>query len=136
MGVGATNKGYMKVVETGKIKKFQFNPSGLSDSQVFDFASLRSPCSAYPKFQYVGTGERSFSLQLFLYGTKGEPQDYLNFFESLKPKNRFDMPKIIVIAMGSDVRTCIVTGISREISEYNADLSVKMAVVTLSLTEV
>ena len=133
---GATTKGYFKVKETGEIRKFQFNPEAFSDSQNFNYSVISSPCSSYPKFQYVGTGERTISLNLFLYGKKGEVNSYLSFLDSLKPKNRFDPPKIIIFAFGGDVKTCVITGISRTFNEFGKDLSITQADVTLNLTEV
>lgn len=136
MGVGAKTKGYIKVVETGVVKNFQYNPSDFTDGQIFNYNILSSPCSNYPKFHYVGTGERSISLSLFIRGTKGEPQSYLDFFEGLKPKKRFDMPKLVIFAFGSYVKKCIITEIDRQFEDFNSDLSPKQVTISLSLTEV
>lgn len=136
MGVGAKTKGYIKVIETGEVKKFQYNPSEFTDGQVFNYNILSSPCSNYPKFHYVGTGERTISLSLYIRGTNGEPQDYVKFFEDLKAKKRFDMPKIIIFAFGTYIKKCIITGIDRQFTEFNEDLSPKEVTISLSLTEV
>lgn len=133
---GATTKGYFKVKSTGEVRQFQFNPENFSDSQNFNYTTISSPCSSYPKFQYVGTGEKTISLNLFLCGKRGQVQNYLNFLDSLKPQHRFDPPKIIIFAFGSYVSTCVITGISRNFNEFNNDLSVTQAEVTLNLTEV
>lgn len=133
---GATTKGYFKVIDTGEVRQFQFNPESFSDSQNFNFSTISSPCSSYPKFQYVGTGERTISLNLFLYGKKGEVNSYLSFLDSLKPSGRFEPPKLIVFAFGGYVKTCIITGISRTFSEFGSNLSITQADVSLNLVEV
>lgn len=136
MGVGAKTKGYIKVIETDEVKKFQYNPSEFTDGQIFNYNILSSPCSNYPKFHYVGTGERTISLSLYIRGTDGEPQDYVNFFEGLKAKKRFDMPKIIIFAFGTYIKKCIITSMDRQFTEFNEDLSPKEVTISLSLTEV
>ena len=136
MGVGAKTKGYIKVVETGQIKKFQYNPSDFTDGQIFNYNILSSPCSNYPKFHYVGSGERTFSISLFIRGTKGEPQNYLDFFENLRAKGRFDMPKLVIFAFGNYVKKCIITEIDRQFTDFNEDLSPREVTISLSLTEV
>ena len=136
MGVGAKTKGYIKVVENGEIKKFQYSHSNFTDGQIFNYNVLSSPCSNYPKFHYVGSGERTFSISLFIRGTKGEPQNYLDFFESLKAKGRFDMPKRVIVGFGNYVKKCIITEIDRQFTDFNEDLSPREVTISLSLTEV
>lgn len=136
MGVGAKTKGYIKIIETGEVKKFQYNPSDFTDGQIFNYNILSSPCSDYPKFHYVGTGERTISLSLYVRGTKGEPQEYVKFFEGLKAKKRFDMPKLIIFAFGIYIKKCIITGIDRQFTEFDENLYPTEVTISLSLTEV
>ena len=75
-------------------------------------------------------------LTLFIRGTKGEPQNYLDFFESLKAKGRFDMPKLVIFAFGNYVKKCIITEIDRQFTDFNEDLSPREVTISLSLTEV
>ena len=77
MGFGAKTKGYLKDVQTNQVKRFQFNPEKFSDKQKINFAIIESPCSSYPKFQYVGTKEKSISLDLFLHGKASEVEDWI-----------------------------------------------------------
>lgn len=136
MGKGAKNKAYIKVVETGEIKKFQYNPTDYSDSQSFNYSMLDSICGSYPMFTYTGTGELTFSIKVYVYGTQGEPQSFIDFFDSLKPKGRFDMPKQVIFAFGKYVKKCIITQIKRDFKQFNEDLSPTEMVFDLSFTEV
>ena len=139
MGVGATKKGYIKNKSTGKVKQFLFNPGGFSDDRSVTFQEISSPGSNYPRFQYVKGDSRSLSLSLFLRNTKnGTVKDYLNFLEEFLPdskSSRFNKPPILIFAMGSDVRECILTSISRDFEEFDKNLEVKQASVTLSLVQ-
>lgn len=137
MGVGAKNKGYIKNKSTGVIKKFLYNPSSLSDSKAVVFSEINAPGSSHPKFQYVNTGARTFTLDLFLSDTpNGTTKDYLNFIETFIPKgSKFSRPPILVLAMGTDVRECIVTQIDRTFVDYNSKLEVTRANISLSLIE-
>lgn len=137
MGVGATVKGYIKNKTTGEVKNFLFNPSDFSDSRSVNFSEISAPGSSYPKFQYVSAGARSFSLVLYLVDTaKGSVQDYLTFLEGFLPKgNRFNKPPILIFAMGTDVRECLLQTLDRSFSDFDANLNKKEATVTLSLVE-
>lgn len=137
MGVGATVKGYIKNKTTGEVKNFLFNPSDFSDSRSVNFSEISAPGSSYPKFQYVSAGARSFSLVLYLVDTaKGSVQDYLTFLEGFLPKgDRFNKPPILIFAMGTDVRECLLQTLDRSFSDFDANLNKKEATVTLSLVE-
>ena len=64
MGFGAKTKGYLKDVKRNSTKRFMFNPETFNDKQQINFSVIESPCSNYPKFQYVGTKEKTISLEL------------------------------------------------------------------------
>ena len=135
MGVGAKKKGYIKNKTTGEVKRFLYNPSGYSDSRAVVFSEISSPGSSYPKFQYVKTGARTMTLELFLSNTKsGTVTDYLTFLEKFLPKgSQFQKPPICIIAMGSDVRECIITQLDRTFTDFDKDLTPTMVTVSLSL---
>ena len=137
MGVGATKKGYIKNKSTGKVKEFLFNPESLSDGRSVSFNEISSPGSSYPRFQYIKGDARSLSLSLFLRDTKkGTVKDYLNFLEGFLPSgNRFSKPPVLIFAMGSDVRECILTDYQRSFEEYDKNLNPTQVTVTLSLTQ-
>ena len=137
MGVGAKKKGYIKNKSTGEVKNFLFNPSSYSDSRDVTFNEISAPGSSYPKFQYVNAGARTLSLQLFLRDTKkGTISSYLDFLEKFLPKgSKFSKPPVAIFVMGSDVRECIITQMTRDYTEFDSNLKPKEVIVTLSLIQ-
>lgn len=138
MGIGAKNKGYIKNKETGEVRRFLYNPSTISDSRVVNFSEINSPGGSYPKFQYVNSGARTFTLDLFLCNTASGDTvtDYLNFIEKFLPSGtRFKKPPVAIIVMGSDVRECLINQVDRALSDYDKNLVPTKASVSLSLTQ-
>lgn len=138
MGAGAKVKGYIKNKSTGEVKRFLFNPSDFSDSRSVNFSEISAPGSSYPKFQYVSTGARTFSLTLYLANTtKGTVADYLAFLEKFLPTgSRFSKPPILIFAMGTDVRECLLQTLDRSFTDFDTNLNKKEATVSLSLVEI
>lgn len=138
MGVGAKKKGYIKNKTTGEVKSFLYNPSDFSDSRSVNFSEISSPGSSYPKFQYVSTGARTFTLELYLTDTsKGTVADYLTFIEKFLPTGaKFNKPPILVFAMGTDVRECLLQQLDRNFTDFDENLNKKEATLTLSLIEI
>lgn len=136
MGVGALKKGYIKNKTTGEVKSFLFNPESISDSRTVNFSEISAPGSSYPVFQYVNTGARTMSLNLFLANTsKGTAKEYLNFIDKFLPTGKkFSKPPILVIAMGTDVRECLLNSLNRTITDFETNLEIKRATITLNLT--
>lgn len=133
-------KGYLKNEKTGTVKKFIFNPNSYQESRGVSYAVISAPGSSYPKFQYASGGVKSITFSLFLWGTNGSVQSYIDFLEELLPPKQcggnFSNPPTVLFAFGSQVTRCIVTNLDVDKQEFNTDLSVKQAVVNLSLTEV
>lgn len=138
MGVGAKVKGYIKNKTTGEVKRFLYNPSDFSDSRSVNFSEILAPGSSYPKFQYVSTGARTFELVLYLSNTnKGTVQEHLTFLEQFLPRgSRFSKPPILIFAMGTDVRECLLQTLDRSFTDFDSNLNKKEATVTLSLVEI
>lgn len=136
MGLGAKTKGYLKDVQTNSVKRFMFNPENFNDKQQINFAIINSPCSNYPKFQYVGTKERTISLDLYLHGKKSEVKGWIDWIEKLKPKNKFDVPHEVIFAFGTYACTCVITDVSRKFQDFDEQLNVTRATIGLSLMEV
>lgn len=137
MGKGALKKGYLKNKSTGEVKAFLYNPSQFSDSRSVNFSEINAPGSSYPRYQYVNTGARTIPLELFLANTsKGTVKSFLDFLEKFLPKgSKFQKPPIMVVAMGTDVRECILTSLDRTFSDFDTNLNVTQAVVTLQLIQ-
>ena len=137
MGVGAKKKGYIKNKSTGEVKSFLFNPEAFSDSRPVNFSEISAPGSSYPKFQYVNGGARSMSIDLFLSDTKkGTTKSYLTFLDGFLPKgSKFSKPPVLIFAMGSMVKQCILTQIDRTFTEFDPKtLELTRATVTLNLS--
>lgn len=135
MGTGAKKKGYLKNKSTGEVKSFLYNPSSISDSRSVNFSELNAPGSSYPRYQYVNSGARTMPLELFLANTsKGNVKSFLDFLEKFLPKgSKFQKPPIMIVAMGTDVRECILTSLDRSFTDFDTNLNVTQAVVTLQL---
>lgn len=133
--MATVTKGYLKINDTGKIERFQYNPSALSDSQSFNYSVVSSPCSNYPKFVYTNTSEVTIPLELFLDGEE-QINRWLSFLYEMSPKGRFDKPKTLTFAFGRNIRKVICTSISKDFSEFNSSLAPTRGYITLSLVEV
>lgn len=133
-------KGYLKNETTGGIKKFIYNPNSISESRDTNFVTISAPGSSYPKFQYVNGGAKNISLSLFLHGTDGTVQSYIDFLESLLPPKQvggdFSPPPTVLFAFGEIICRCILVKLDVQKEEFKTSLSVKQATVNLSLTEV
>lgn len=139
MGVGAIKKGYIKNKDTGEVKSFLFNPESYADSRAVVFAEINCPGGSYPKFQYVNAGARTMTLDLYLRNTsKGTLKSYLSFLEKFLPqKGKFQKPPVLIFAMGSDVRECILSQLDRTFTMFDSKtLEPTEASVTLALTEI
>lgn len=135
MGVGAKTKAYLKNVEEGWVKSFRFNPE-YTDSQKWDYGTLQSPCSSYPRFQYTAQKERTISFTLKVYGHQGEPQQWVDWLSALKPRSTWDSPRRVIFAYGNDVRTCVMTNLQRHFKEFDENLNLVDVEFDITLLEV
>lgn len=131
----SVTKGYLKINDTGRVEKFQYNPNLLTDSQSFNFSVVSSPCSNYPKFVYTGTSEVAIPLELFLVGNS-QIKTWESFIKEFSPKGRFDKPKTLTFAFGSTIRKVVCTSISKEYTEFNNKLQPIQGYITMTLVEV
>ena len=128
-------KGYLKINDTGKIEKFQYNPSALSETQNFNYSVISSPCSNYPKFVYTNTSEVTIPLELFLNG-EAQVRRWISFIDSMLPKGRFDKPKTLTFAFGSTIRKVVCTSVAKDFTQFNSSLTPTQGYITFSLVEV
>lgn len=136
MGFGAKTKGYLKDVKRNSTKRFMFNPETFNDKQQINFSVIESPCSNYPKFQYVGTKEKTISLELYLHGKAKDVKSWIDWLNKLLPTKKFDVPHEVIFAFGSYASTCVVTSIDRKFQDFDKNLNITRATISLSLTEV
>ena len=143
MGKGAKTKGYIKNTNTGRVFKFQYNPTSFSTGRSVKYTELDSPGTAYPMIQYVGGSSRDFELKIFLnggrkegndVGSKGYPKWFhsqmIQFIPAEKSVANFTRPVELIVAYGSFVKRCVVVGIDEEYVDFHEDLTPK----TINLT--
>ena len=136
MGFGAKTKGYLKDTQRNSTKRFMFNPETFNDKQQVNFSVIQSPCSNYPKFQYVGTKEKTISLELYLHGKANDVKSWIDWLNNLLPKKRFDVPHEVIFAFGNYASTCIGTDITRKFEDFDKSLQTTRATIGLTLVEV
>lgn len=137
MGKGAMTKGYFKNLSTGGIQKFQYNPSFFDIGRTVTYAEITGCGSSYPKFQYVKGEVKVISLNLFLYGYNGEPQQMINFLNSFIPVEKsgvtFLKPPLILFAFGNYIKKCILVDFQEQYISFNKDLSLQHVEISLQL---
>lgn len=137
MGKGAKTKGYLKNLVTGKIMKFMFNPSSISDSRDIKYSVTNSCGASYPKFHYVGGDVLSISLDLLLKGSTSEIKTRTKFLENcvpqLKSSAKFQTPPRLMFVYGATAYTVVITNISREFTAWDSKLNPTEVTVSLSL---
>ena len=137
MNKGARRKGYIKNLKTGKLKHFLFNPTSLNRNMGANFNSMSAPGSSYPKFQYINGRESNISIDLFLYGNRGEVTDFIKFLETLLPPQKsggmFSPPPTLLFVFGSTVRKCILETMNENTTLFDRNLNPRIATVSLSM---
>lgn len=136
--MSTVKKGYIKNKDTGKVKSFLYNPSDFSDSKSTTFGEISAPGSSYPRFQYINGGARTVSFDVYVRGKASEVNSHLNFLEEFLPKRgtKFSKPPILIFAMGSYVKECILQDIGRNFTRFDNNLNATEVTVSLKLTEV
>ena len=130
MGIGAKNKAYIKNLRSGTITKFQYNPTSFNVGRDFNYTELTAPGISYPQFQYVGGGVKTITFKVFLYGTGGEPKNFIAHMNDLMPKEssqtQFQRPPELLFAYGDYIKRCILVSFTEDYNEFNSkDLSPK-----------
>lgn len=138
MGKGAKNKGYIKNLTTGTIKKFIYNPTGFSTERSTNFTEISSPGSSYPHFQYSNGGGKSIDVEIFLDDVKkGDTKSYITFLEGLCPtedsNSKFKKPPMIMFAFGTFIEKCIVSSLGIEYTMFDKNLNPTQATAKLKL---
>ena len=131
-------KGYIKHRNSGKIMTFMFNPESMSEKSSISFNEISAPGSSYPRTQYVKGDSTTIPLDLFLYNTKGEVENFISFIKGFLParNNKFDKPSVCVVALGSYVRECVIESMDIQRKRWDKNLVCIEATISLSLKEV
>ena len=137
MRAGARTKGYIKNAGTGKIVEFLYNPSSYTTSRQMNYQELTAPGISYPQFQFVSGGAKEINFTLFLYGTEGEPKQFINFLNDFLPREKSDYPFMrppeMLFAFGAYIKKCILVSFNEEYIEFNEDLTPKLVEIALTL---
>lgn len=140
----AKTHGYMKNIDTGEIKKFQFNPETFEYSRSVTYADNVAPGMAYPKTQFVHGDAREFDVELFMYDRQLEPcgiiKDYINFIgQFLTPEENvagYLRPPQMLFFYGYFVRKCVLTNLNIKIETFDTDGTPTQARITMTLRQV
>lgn len=141
MGKGASMKGYIKNLSSGKIKKFQFNPESFNHSRGANYSEIVAPGMSYPMAQFVSGGARVFPVELFMYdkpytGIIEEYEKFLNEFLPAETNTKFKQPPQLLFAYGKFIKKCVLADLSTSIEEYNKNFEPTVARFTLQLRQV
>jgi hypothetical protein len=126
--VSARTKGLVKNNRTGEVRRFQFNPSGLTYPRGVSYATIDAPGMAYPETQFVKGNVREFNVTLFFWDKpySGLYESSCNYYGAFLTPERctagYTKPPEMTFVMGSWVRTCVLTNLEIAIHEYDTGL--------------
>lgn len=144
-GKGATKKGYIKNLKTGKTLTFQYNPPDFTYGREANYTEMIAPGMNYPIIQFVSGTVREVEVPLFFF-SKGQPDEnsYIpnvqKFINALLPaqtnKKKFKKPPEVLFSFANFTRRCVVTAYSSANMEYNAKGKPVNTTITLTLKQV
>ena len=140
--VGARTKGYIKNLNTGVIKRFQYNPETFEYSRGVTYAEIVAPGMSYPNTQFVHGNTRTFSVELFFFDKPctGVINSYMNFIGGfLTPETNsanYKKPPEMLFCYGTFIRRCVLDDLSIKMEEYDPWGRPTMARFTLTLRQV
>ena len=141
-GTGALIKGSLTNLETSTTKYFQFNPEEIKYSRSAEYSSIKSPGMQYPTFYFVNGGEKTFTLELFMYDnpSTGKIKSYEKFFETLLPaednSNAFKKPSEALYVLGSDAFKVVLNSYEVKHEMWDKYMNPTQSRFTLSFTKV
>lgn len=126
----AKTKGYIKNIETGETKKFQFNPTTFSYTQGATFNQITSPLSPYPLITYAYGDSSTIPITLNMYGAESlnEIEDFIRFIESFLPQRdtsafieRTPKPKMMLFCYGTFIKKCVLVNFTYTHIRYSEE---------------
>lgn len=140
---GATVKGWVKNLDTGEYKSFQFNPTPpFQYSRGATYATIESPGQQYPITAFVKGNLRTFNLDLFLFDkpyTGKIDKDYMLFFgKLLTPETNsptYIRPPKFILSYGYFTRTCVLEDLNISVEEYDRFLNPVRATLSLAIRQ-
>lgn len=141
-GTGALIKGSLTNLETSTTMYFQFNPEEIKYSRSAEYSSIKSPGMQYPTFYFVNGGEKTFTLELFMYDnpSKGKIKRYEKFFETLLPDedntNAFKKPSEALYVLGNDAFKVVLNSFEVKHEMWDKYMNPTQSRFTMSFTKV
>ena len=141
-GTGALIKGSLTNLETSTTMYFQFNPEEIKYSRSAEYSSIKSPGMQYPTFYFVNGGEKTFTLELFMYDnpSKGKIKRYEKFFETLLPAedntNAFKKPSEALYVLGNDAFKVVLNSFEVKHEMWDKYMNPTQSRFTMSFTKV
>lgn len=121
---GASTKGYIKNLTTGKVMSFQYNPESFEYSRGATYAEIIAPGMSYPDTQYVHGNARTFPIELFVFDkpSTGVVNSYKSFFEEFLPPEsniEYNKPPMMLFTYGDFIRKCVLEDLTIKMEEYD-----------------
>lgn len=135
-------RGWIKNLDTGKVKKFQYTPTELEYDREVQYSDIVAPGQAYPDTQYVRGKIREFDVEVFIYDNpcKGEVIDFMKFIGAfLTPEynwNGYKKPPEMIFSMGYFIRRCVLKKLNIKIERFDPEGQPIQARYTLTLRQV
>jgi hypothetical protein len=142
MAIQNPTKGWIKNKNTGAVKPFMYNPTGLAYSRSATYTETASPGSPYPMTNYVRGNATEFPVALLFHDVpySGKILEYLAFFNALLPSeipdSDYEVPPELVFSMGYYVRTCVLTSMDVAVDQFTPGGNPMVATITLNLRQV
>lgn len=136
-------KGYLKNLDSGEYRAFQFNPTPpFTYSRGVTYATIESPGQAYPITSFVKGNIRTFNVDLFLFDkpyTGVIDKDYMLFLgKLLTPEENvpeYTRPPKFIFSFGYFTRTCVLDDLNISIEEYDKYLNPVRATMGLTIRQ-
>ena len=152
-------KGFIKNIETGELRRFQFNPETHKYGRSTSFSETSSPASPYPQISYSKGDSTTFSVSLYMHGKydTSDLQDnslygsglntgiesFIKFLDSFMAQpdtsgfiERNPKPKLLLFCYGNFIRKCVMKTYDYEYTRYDTDGNPLQANINLSLLEI
>jgi hypothetical protein len=143
--LGTSKKGFIKNLETGEVKEFQFNPEFFNYGRSVSYNETSSPSSPYPLISYGNGNSSSFSVPLFLYDPKasGLIEAFIAFVDSLLPQvdtggfvERNPKPKVVLFCYGRFIKKCVIQSMDYTHEMYTKNIIPIRTTINLTFLEV
>lgn len=131
-------KGYLKNMDTGSIKKFQYNPTHFQHGKNATYVNIEAVGMHHPIIAFVKGEAEEFPMEIYMYDNPytGKIASFEKFILNLMPKDRnpsvFTKPASVIVAYGRTVKKCVVTGYTVDETMHDRKLNVMEATFTIN----